>query len=148
MSRKAAPHEGYRPAEAKYKGGAEEIYVTYDIEQKTRGGGHALNAKVKRVYIAGHLLDCRLGSDWRNRMGRRVHGLRIDYERSRAGYRRAACTATRGGVACDAPPTRTAAAKQRFTRIVELPEKAVHVRFYRPNKRMPGKHMSAPQAVR
>jgi hypothetical protein len=27
----------YRSTEAKYKGGAQEMYVTYDLHQKTRG---------------------------------------------------------------------------------------------------------------
>jgi hypothetical protein len=29
------------------------MYVTYDVRQKTRGGGSAIYPKVKRVYIAG-----------------------------------------------------------------------------------------------
>ena len=29
------------------------MYVTYDLEQQTRGGGSAIYPKVKRVYIAG-----------------------------------------------------------------------------------------------
>ncbi len=44
---------GYRPTESKYKGDAKEMYVTYDIEQKTRGDSTAMYPKVKRVYIAG-----------------------------------------------------------------------------------------------
>jgi hypothetical protein len=47
-------HKGrYRTTESKYKGGASEMYITYDLEQKTRGGGSTLLPKVKRVYIAG-----------------------------------------------------------------------------------------------
>jgi hypothetical protein len=44
---------GYRPTESGYKGGAEEMYVTYDLEQCTRGGDTALYPKVKRVYVPG-----------------------------------------------------------------------------------------------
>mgnify|MGYP006987906056 CR=1 FL=1 len=29
-------NEDYKPTESKYKGGAREMYVTYDLEQKTR----------------------------------------------------------------------------------------------------------------
>jgi hypothetical protein len=47
----------YRPTESRYKGGAQEMYVTYDLQQKTRGGGQALYPKVKRVYIAGEVKD-------------------------------------------------------------------------------------------
>ena len=37
----ATSQHHYRPTESKYKGGAQEMYVTYDLEQKTRGGGSA-----------------------------------------------------------------------------------------------------------
>ena len=37
----AATHQDYRSTESKYKGGAHEMYVTYDLEQRTRGG-HAI----------------------------------------------------------------------------------------------------------
>jgi hypothetical protein len=46
----------YRPTESKYKGGADEMYVTYDLEQKARSDGRAIYPKVKRVYIAGQVL--------------------------------------------------------------------------------------------
>lgn len=46
----------YRPTEAKYKGGAHEMYVTYDLEQQTRRGS-AIYPKAKRVYIAGDVQD-------------------------------------------------------------------------------------------
>src|SRR5689334_19774172 len=49
----AATKSSYRPTEAKYKGGAQEMYVTYDLPQATRSGDGALYPKVKRVYIAG-----------------------------------------------------------------------------------------------
>ena len=29
------------------------MYITYDLEEKTRGGGTTLFPKVKRIYIAG-----------------------------------------------------------------------------------------------
>ena len=45
----------YRPTESKYKGGAHEMYITYDLKQKTRGGESRLYPKVKRVYIAGDI---------------------------------------------------------------------------------------------
>jgi len=38
----------YRSTESKYKGGAHEMYVTYDLEQKTRGTQNALYHKVYR----------------------------------------------------------------------------------------------------
>jgi hypothetical protein len=41
--------KGYRRTESKYKGVAHEMYVTYDLEQTTRGGHSAMYPKVKRV---------------------------------------------------------------------------------------------------
>src|SRR5262249_54740826 len=52
---------GYRPTESKYKGGADEMYVTYDLDQKTRGGGSARYPKIRRGLIAGG------GEDWEAR---------------------------------------------------------------------------------
>jgi hypothetical protein len=64
----------YRPTESKYKGVASEMYVTYELEQKTRGGGSARLPKVKRVYIAGDFTGWELG-EFRKRSGREVHGV-------------------------------------------------------------------------
>ena len=83
----AAARDDYRPTESKYKGGAHEMYVTYDLEQKTRGDQSAVYPKVKRVYIAGHVKDWKTGVV-RKKTGRQVHGVRIEYEQERAGYRR------------------------------------------------------------
>ena len=58
-----ATDRSYRPTESKFKGGAKEMYVTYDVSQTTRNGGHALYPKVKRVYIAGKV------KDWTPRQG-------------------------------------------------------------------------------
>ena len=33
------------------------MYIAYDLEQKTRGDGHAFYPKVKRVYIAGDVKE-------------------------------------------------------------------------------------------
>src|SRR5215510_13023657 len=91
----AATNRRYRPTESKYKGGAHEMYVTYDLKQKTRGGGSALYPKVKRVYIAGDVKHWRVGNV-RKKSGRQVHGMRIEYEQSRRGYRRQGYEAERG----------------------------------------------------
>src|SRR5438094_3740249 len=85
----------YRPTESKYKGGAQEMYVTYDLEQRTRGAQTAVYPKVKRVYIAGDLKGWSAGAV-RKRTGREVHGVRIEYEQTRQGYRRKAYGAHRG----------------------------------------------------
>lgn len=52
---------GYRPTESKYKGGAREMYVVYDLQRRTRGEQSAAYRRVKRVYIAGHVKDWKTG---------------------------------------------------------------------------------------
>src|SRR5262245_35679531 len=90
----------YRPTESKFKGGAKEMYVTYDLQQKTRSGGTAVYPKVKRVYIAGDVKGWSLGQAVK-KSGREVHGVRIEYEQTRAGYRRKPFKAERGGTSYD-----------------------------------------------
>ena len=85
----------YHATESKYKGGAREMYVTYDLEQETRGGDTALYPKVKRVYIAGDVTGWQVG-DFEKRSGKRVHGVRVEYEQSREGYTRKGYAAKRG----------------------------------------------------
>src|SRR6266545_6494768 len=94
---------GYRPTEAKYKGGAHEMYVTYDLEQRTRGGGSAAYPKVKRVYIAGDVKGWHAGQV-QKRTGREVHGVRIEYEQSRRRHHRKGYEAERGGTAYEVTP--------------------------------------------
>lgn len=43
--KEATRERGYRPTESKLKGGAETMYLTYDLEQRTRGGGSALSPR-------------------------------------------------------------------------------------------------------
>ena len=74
----------YRSTESKYKGGAHEMYVTYDLHQNTRGAQSALYHQVSRVYIAGDVTNWRT-VQVRKRTGREVNGLRIEYEQTRKG---------------------------------------------------------------
>jgi hypothetical protein len=118
----------YKTTESKYKGGAEEMYVTYDFWQETRGERQALYPKVKRVYIAGQVKDWQVGT-FEKRTGKKVHGVKIDYEQNRAGYTRQGYTATRGTTRYHMPPTQVKESKARFSKIVEVPEAAQNVRF-------------------
>ena len=129
-----AANNGYRSTESKYKGGAHEMYVTYDLEQKTRGGTHAVYPKVKRVYIAGDIKDWRTGAV-EKRTGRKVHGVRIEYEQQRARYRRKTGASV-------------SAAAQRFVQVVEVPPHARNVHFYRIGGDMPARYRQALQNVR
>lgn len=140
-------HKRYRPTESKFKGGAKEMYVTYDLEQRTRGDGTALYPKVTRVYIAGDVKGWDLG-DFRKRSGRDAHGVKIEYEQSRRPYRRKAFTAARGETEYGVSPASVGATAQRFTQIVELPAAARDVHFHTSGKSLPERYRHALQAVR
>src|SRR3989442_6405010 len=111
-----AARTGYRPTEAKYKGGAHEMYVTYDVDQKTRGGQSAVYPKVKRVYIAGEVKGWQAGAQ-QKRTGREVHGVRIEYEQRRQGYRRKGLAGRRGKTGYAVEAASVAAATQRVDHV-------------------------------
>lgn len=136
----------YRPTESKYKGGAHEMYVTYDLEQKTRGGS-AMYPKVKRVYIAGDVKDWK-GGVVKKRSGREAYGVLIEYEQSRKSYRRKAYTVERGKTTYKVSPASVGETSQRFKQVVEVPEKARNVRLYTDASRLPAKYRQALQNVR
>jgi hypothetical protein len=137
----------YHPTESKYKGGAQEMYVTYDEKQKTRGGEEKLYPKVKRVYIAGDVKDWKVG-DVRKRTGRKVHGVEIQYEQSRSGFQRRGFTAKRGRTRYDVKPSSVGGASQRFRQVVEVPSDARNVHFYKSASKLPARYQSAVQNVR
>jgi hypothetical protein len=137
----------YRPTESKYKGGASEMYVTYERDQRTRGGGTATYPKVKRVYIAGDVKDWTVGRV-RKKSGREVFGVRIAYEQSRVGYHREGFTAERGQTRYEVSPTRVEPASQRFFQVVELPDEARNVEFYTAAHDLPERYHHALQNVR
>jgi hypothetical protein len=137
----------YRPTESKYKGGAHEMFVTYDLNQKTRAGSSAIYPKVERVYIAGDVKGWKTGTV-QKRTGRQVHGVRIEYEQSRQRYRRKGYTAERGKTAYSVAPASVGSTAQRFVQIVEIPEEARHVRFYTDAGKLPAKYYHALQRVR
>jgi len=138
---------GYRPTESKYKGGATEMYITYDLEQETRGGGKATYPKVKRVYIAGDVKDWKMGQV-RKKSGREVHGVRIEYEQGRTRHRRTGYTAERGGTQYEVSPTGVGATTQRFAQVVELPLEARNVQFHAGEGDLPEPYRHARQDVR
>jgi hypothetical protein len=137
----------YRPTESKYKGGAHEMYVAYDLQQKTRGGGSAAYPKVKRVYIAGDVKGWRAGQV-RKKTGREVHGVRIEYEQGRTRHHREGYSAQRGGTAYAVAPASVAPTSQRFAQVVEVPEGARNVQVYTDAGRLPERYRHALQRVR
>jgi hypothetical protein len=138
-------HTTYRGTETKYKGGAKEMYVTYDLPQETRSGGTAMYPKVKRVYIAGDVTHWQLG-DFTKKSGRTAHGVRIEYQQTRGGYWRKGFQASRGETRLSMAPARVTSTTQRFTQVVEVPERASNVQFH--VDRLPAKYRTALQAVR
>ena len=137
----------YRPTESEYKGVAHDMFVTYDRDERTRGGGTATYPKVRRVYIAGAVKDWTVGTV-QKRTGRNVHGLRIEYEQSRARFRRHGYKAERGQTTYMVAPASAAASWQRFVKVVEVPVEARNVRFYTDAGQLPKKYKHALQDVR
>jgi hypothetical protein len=137
----------YRPTESKYKGGAKEMYVTYDLKQKTRGGNEKLYPKVKRVYIAGAVMDWKAGNVMK-RTGKKVHGVEIEYEQSRKGYQRRGFTAQRGQTKYSTKPAAVGASSQKFRQVLEVPKEAQNVYFYSTARKLPARYQSALQNVK
>lgn len=137
----------YNPTESKYKGDAQEMYVTYDIEQETRGDSTAMYPKVKRVYIAGDVCDWRVGR-FTKQSGKEVFGVKIDYQQVREGYERSGYTAERSdtGTKYEVSPTNVEDSVSSFTQIVELPDDAKEVQFH--SEGLPEKYQDALQNVR
>ncbi len=135
----------YKSTESKYKGGAQEMYITYDLWQETRGDNRALYPKVTRVYIAGDVQNWQVG-DFRKRTGKQVHGVKIDYEQSRGGYARKGYTAKRGDTEYQVQATLIPAGKSHFSKIVEVPHDAQNVAFHQHN--LPPKYQEALQDIR
>lgn len=137
----------YRPTESKYKGGAKDMFVTYDLPQTTRAGNIAVYPKIKRVYIAGEVMKVSGGS-LRKRSGREVRGVKIEYEQSRSGYRRRPFYEHRNGRAYPVKAGAVPETHERFTQIVEVPDRARNVRFYPNREELPEKYAHALQRVR
>jgi hypothetical protein len=135
----------YKTTESQYKGGAEEMHVTYDLWQETRGKGRALYPKVKRVYIAGRVKDWHIGT-FAKRTGRHVHGVKIAYEQSRTAYARKGYTATRGSTKYHVAPTQVHGGTMQFSKIVEVPKEAHNVQFH--VGELPERYRDALQDVR
>ncbi len=137
----------YRSTESKYKGGAQEMYVTYDLKQKTRSGDSKLYPKVKRVYIAGDVKDWKTGNI-KKRTGRTVHGVAIEYEQSRKGYQRRGFTAHRGQTSYSTKPASVGGSSQKFRQVLEVPQAAQNVHFYKNASKLPARYQSALQNVK
>src|ERR1041384_6735876 len=137
----------YRSTESKYKGGADEMYITYDVKQKTRSGDNKLYPKVKRVYIAGDVKDWKVGNV-KKRTGKTVHGVAIEYEQSRKGLQRRGFTAQRGQTKYGVKPASVGGASQTFRQVLEVPQDAQNIHFYKSARKLPARYQSTLQNVR
>lgn len=137
----------YKSTESKYKGGAKEMYITYDLDQETRAGGSATYPKVKRVYIAGDVKDWNTGKV-KKRSGRTVHGVEIEYQQTRTSYNRKGFTAKRDKAAYKVRPASVKGSSQEFRKVIEIPEGARNVHLYTTPAKLPKKYQSALQDVR
>jgi hypothetical protein len=122
------------------------MYVTYELDQHTAGGTTASFPKIKCVYIAGNVKHWAVG-EFAKRTGRKVHGVRIEYEQSRRAYKREGYRAMRNGQAVDVRPSGVGATAQRFTQIVELPRHTHNVEFHTSRKELPERYQHALQRV-
>lgn len=139
--------ERYRSTESKYKGGAQEMYITYDLKQKTRGGDERLYPKVKRVYIAGDVQDWKIGN-MQKRSGKTVHGIAIEYQQSRKSYQRSGFSAKRGSTRYPVKPSSVGSTAQKFRQVLEVPQNASNIHFYANARKLPARYRSALQSVR
>ena len=137
----------YRSTESKYRRAAEDMFVVYDLKQRTRSGASALYPKVKRVHIAGDVEKVTNGLT-RKRSGRKVRGVRIEYLHTRKGYRREPFMEYWNIEPHLVEPRAVRPAQQRLTRVVELPERARNVRLYPSRELLPEKYAHALQRVR
>jgi hypothetical protein len=140
-------NQRYRSTESKYKGGAQEMYITYDLKQKTRGGDEKLYPKVKRVYIAGDVKDWKTGT-MKKRSGKTVHGVAIEYQQSRKGYQRSGFSAKRGSTRYAVKPSSVGGTAQKFRQVLEVPQDAQNIHFYNNARKLPAKYKNALQSVR
>jgi hypothetical protein len=123
------------------------MYVTYDLRQKTRGGDSKLYPKVKWVYIAGDVKDWKTGNI-KKRSGRTVHGIAIEYEQSREGSQRRGFAAERRRTKYAVKPSSVGRTSQRFRQVVEVPEDAQNIHFYKNSQKLPLRYRSALQNIR
>jgi hypothetical protein len=135
----------YKSTESKYKGGAQDMYVTYDESQATTSGRKATYPKVKRVYVAGQVKGWHVGV-FTNRAGRQVHGVKVEYEQTRAGYSRKPYSGVRGTTPYKVSAATVGSGRSHFTKIMEVPKDARNIHFY--TGKLPSKYQQARQRVR
>ncbi len=121
----------------------QEMYITYDLAQRTRGGGTAIYPKVKRVYIPGDIVEWAVGR-FRKRSGRVVYGVKITYQVRDESAQRAG---PNGRTLVDARSSaRPGPAARRYTQVIDLPDAARSVQLL--EARRPGRSPGSIRSIR
>ena len=128
----------YRPSEYRYAGSGKYYYITYKHLETLRNGKRAYKPRAKRVFISGKLLSHKLGT-WKNRYGKRIYGIKFEYENTRVGYHRRGFSAQRGRTKYKVSPARVGKARMTVTKIVTMPHniKTVKITTKRPEPTLP-----------
>jgi hypothetical protein len=77
-----------------------------------------------------------------------VHGVRIEYEQLRRGYRRSGFDVQRGGTVYRVEPASIPPTAQSLVQVVELPERATNRHFYPAHAAPPERYRGALQRIR
>jgi len=125
--------------------GAHEMYVTYDVEDKSRGQSR-VDSVVKPIYVSGRVREWR-ASVARNRTGQDVYGVLIKLEQEHKS-RRKKMYLVRGGRISPILPASVYRAVDSYTQMVELPVDARNVKVYESGAAMPLKYQRALQRGR
>ena len=122
---------------------AHDTHIYGEVDQ---GAERAVYPKVKRIYVAGEVRDWKVGT-FEKRSGRKVHGVKIDYQQGRGRYGRGRATcAHRGGTSYDVSPAKVPESRSRFAKIVEVPTAAKNIHFHQ--GKLPRKYVHAIQKRR
>ena len=105
---------------------------------------------VRAPRLSGQLRDHHFGIASRTSHGsrREVHGVRIEYEQRRQGYRRQAYAARRGKTGYRVEAASVGPTAQHFAQVVEVPQRARNVHFYPAHGELPPRYRDALQRIR
>ncbi len=129
----------YNSIESEYKTRSRNMFITYDLEQRTRNGNTAIYPKIKRVYIAGNIKDWKVGR-MHKKSGREVRGISITYEQTRKGYDHKNFEFKCDNIKYEIPTSIVSITYQEFTQIVEVPDNAKNMRFFADVSELPNKY--------
>lgn len=108
--------EAPAPCACAYIGGADQMFVTYELELGPDAGEDGSCPQVTRVYLSGDLCSWEIGT-FKTRSGAEVYGVKIEYQQTHETYR-----------ARDLDTEyESAADTRRYTKIIEVPRAATTI---------------------